>query len=388
MNTRFAFAAVVMLLAACGGGATSAPAKAPTLPSMVEPVQATPLAAATAASGASTPISRAAPTAMPSQGGEAPVATLPPLTKATPQPTAAPSTTNEGSVLGELNNGLDALKSYRMKWVMQWDGKDKDSKAVKGNFSLFQEYIAATKDQHMQWDSSKDGKSEERFEMFNIGQDFYMYSPQKADGEKCVAGSGEGMEGSVIEPWDFFGSMSNAKLVKKGETINGILTDHYQVDEKTAGLSGITSGTGDVWVAQDGKYTVKYSGKFSGKGALFAAEMTDGTISWNYDLTDVNKVNAITPPADCKKPGTTLPLPDDATEKSSIIGMTMFKTKMDVPAVMAFYKTKLAALGYKVSSENTLGGVGTLTMTKDKLSATIMVSDDNGVRQVIIQEGQ
>lgn len=390
MNTRFALVAMGILLAACGGGAAPTPATAPTLPPMVEPAQTTPLAppaAATAASGGATPNSRVAPTALPSQGGTAPEATKPPLAKATTAPTQAAPASNDGSVLGELNQNLSSLKSYRMNWTMQWDGKDKDGKAVQGSFALFQEYIAATKDQHMRWDSAKDGKSEERFEMFNIGQDFYMYSPEKADGEKCVAGSGAGMEGSVVEPWDFFGNMSNAKLIKKGETVNGIVTDHYQVDEKTAGLSGVTSGSGDVWVAQDGKFTVKYSGKFSGKGALFAAEMTDGTISWNYDLTDANKVSAITPPADCKKPGTTLPIPDDATEKSSIIGMTMFKTKMDLPAVMAFYKTKLAALGYKVSSENTLGGVGTLTMTKDKLSATIMVSDDNGTRQVIIQEG-
>lgn len=386
MNIRFKCVAFAMLLAACGGGNATAPAKAPTLPPMVEPAQATsapaqkqPEALPTlSAAGGQTQNPRQAPTALPAQVGTAQAPVVIPTASA-----------GEPSVLGELNSNLDALKSYRLKWVMAWDGTNKDGKPQKGSFSLFQEFIAATKDQHMQWVSTKNSAAEETFEVFNIGQEYYMYSPGKTGDEKCIAGSGAGMEGagSLLEPWDFFGRMKNARLVKKGETVNGILTDHYQVDEKSAGVAGFTSGSGDIWVAQDGKYTVKYSGKFSGKGGVLDADMVDGVVTWNYDLNDVNKVAAIAPPADCKKPGTSLPLPDDASEKTSMMSMTMFKTRLDAAGVVAFYKTKLAALGYKVQSENVMGDTATISMTKDKTTVTVMVSKDNGMSQVIIQEG-
>lgn len=399
MSKTFLLLAAACALAACGGNppaATTAPrAAATTAAEPAKPAEKSPETAATAPpAGGQAQNPRQAPTAAPSQGGAAPTAapeaTKPPLVKATAVPTQASSAGDNGSVLGELNENLSSLKSYRMKWLMQWDGKDKDGKPQKGSFTLFQEFITASKDQHTQYAISEDGAPPEQFEVFNIGQDYYMYSPEKTGDEKCVSGSGAGIEGasSLLKPADIFGDMKNAKLVKKGELVNGVMTDHYQVDEKSAGIAGFTSGSGDLWVAQDGKYTVKYTGKFTGKDGALDADMVDGTVSWNYDLTDVNKVSAITPPADCKKPGISLPLPDDASEKTSMQGMVMFKTKLDAAAVVDFYKTRLTALGYKVDSENTTGDVAMLNMSKDKATVLVMISKEGGASQVIIQEGQ
>ena len=352
-------------LTACGGQAepTKAPAAAP--PAATQP----PAAAATQRPAATT----------------APAATAAPALKATEAPAAGAPID-----LGNLDQSLEKLKSYRLAWTMSWEGKDDKGAAQTGAMSWMQEYITASKDQHFKLSSKTSEKpKEEAFEWFQVGDGFYLYSPDKTGAERCfgMTGSNSKNDATPFKPSDILGGTRNAKLVKRGDTVNGVVTDQYAIDEKNVALGASATVVGNVWVARDGGYAVKYS--TTAKGAnlgLFGATKGDGILTIAYDLTDINKINAITIPADCAKPGSGLPVPPGATEKTSIGAMTTFKVKDATKVVADFYKKELAALGYKAGDENSFGDMMTVSFSKADSDVSLMITREGDTTNVIVTE--
>lgn len=314
---------------------------------------------------------------------------------ASPQAVIAPTPTQQNAAdkndpieIGKLNDKLDLLKSYRAKWDIQWKGNNKDLQPVEGNISFSKEYISATKDMHIRWESFKNGKVDKRFEGFSIKPDSYSYFPDRIGAEKCIARNNQNAQDlSVAEPWQYFGALGFAKPIKTGELVNGILADHYQIAAGDTGFPNLVSGSGDVWIAQDGKYVIKYVGKFAGDGGAISAEMRSGDISWSYELTDINKVSTVSlPPAECKKAGASLPIPEQATNVSSIQDMTLFRVQMDFAAITDFYKTKLLALGYKLTFEKSSNDTAGLTFQKDDKKVSILLARKFDYTEVTLQE--
>lgn len=363
--------ALAALLAACSGGNATQPS----------PTQAP--AAAKQEAPKPTEAAKPAATTQPAAAAKPTDAPRPAAAKPT-EPAA------DAVQLGELNRGLDKLASFRMVWALAWEGKDSAGKPSSGKWDMLQEYITASKDQHLKWittesDPSKTGA----MEIFSVGDTTYMLmtdASAKTAEPNCVAVSSEDnkQSASVVEPWTFFGDLRDAKLVKKGERVNGILTDQYLVDAKSAGFGTFTSGQGDVWVAQDGGFVVRYAGKYEGKGALLLGNMAEGAMTWNYELKDIGQVGAITPPKSCAPPGAGVPIPPGAKDKSSIMGMTSFKTADPVKAVLDFYKKELGALGYKAGAENAFGTMTQIEFAKDSEKLSLMISQEQGETTVIL----
>ncbi len=326
-----------------------------------------------------------------------PAATQPPAAVATQRPAATdvPRATEAPAAgapvdLSNLEQSLEKLKSYRLAWSMTWDGKDDKGAAQTGSMSWLQEYITASKDQHFSLSTkTTDKPSAEAFEWFQVGDAFYIYAPQKTGAEKCfgMTGSDTKNNSTPFKPSDILGGTRNAKLVKRGDTVNGVVVDQYAIDEKNVALGASATVVGNVWVAQDGGYAVKYA--TTAKGAslgLFGATTGEGTLTIAYDLTDINKINAITVPADCPKPGSGLPVPPGATEKTSIGPLTSFKVKDVAKVVADFYKKELAALGYKVGDENSMGEMMTLNFTKADSDVSLMITREGETTTVIVTE--
>lgn len=83
--------------------------------------------------------------------------------------------------------------------------------------------------------------------------------------------------------------------VEPDETVNGILCAHYTYDvDNVPTQYGTVSGTGDVYVALDGGYVVRYT--LDGSGTFDEYFVGQGTISLVYDTYDVGAGIDITPP--------------------------------------------------------------------------------------------
>ncbi len=359
-------------MTACGGQAE--PTRPPAAPATALPAATQAPAAAATLRPAATP---------------APAATTAPRATEALKATEAPAA-GAPVDLSNLEQNLEKLKSYRLAWTMSWEGKDDKGAAQTGSMSWMQEYITASKDQHFKLSSKTSEKpKEEAFEWFQVGDGFYMYSPDKTGAEKCfgMTGSNSKNDATPFKPSDILGGTRNAKLVKRGDTVNGVVTDQYAIDEKNVALGASATVAGNVWVARDGGYAVKYA--TTAKGAslgLFGATKGEGVLTIAYDLTDINKINAITIPADCPKPGSGLPIPPGATETSSIGSLTSFKVKDVAKVVADFYKKELGALGYKVGDENSFGEMMTISFAKADSDVSLMITRDGETTTVLVTE--
>jgi len=311
--------------------------------------------------------------------------------------TEAPSNSTGGFSVDNLDNNLDKLKSYREHVVYAYEGKDDKGNLSKGGLDLIQEVVVAAKDQHIKMTStdagnaSTTGNAGKAYETFQVGGSTYIFNNTGGADSSCTSFSSSSSPASdptaMFQPRDFLGRLQAATLVKKGENVNGIAADHYAASDKDFGTGLFTSAKGDIWVAQDGGWVVKYSGEATGKSAFFGAGGTDGKITWDYNIEDANKIDKITLPPECaaSKPAEDIPVPANATEKGNLGNMVTFKSPDDVAKVSEFYRTKLSADGWKEAE----GGIeGMMSFTKASRTLTLMISknDSGGGANVVITD--
>ena len=139
--------------------------------------------------------------------------------------------------------------------------------------------------------------------------------------------------GGFFKPGDIVGGLKQAKLVGKGETVNGITADHYSFDQRAVTFGTFDSANGHVWLAQDGGYPVKYIGTASGKDTIMAGKSAEGTFTWEYNIEDANQVRSIALPKECEgqQPAGDIPVPENATAKNSFGKLITFKSPMHPP---------------------------------------------------------
>ncbi len=134
------------------------------------------------------------------------------------------------------------------------------------------------------------------------------------------------------------------------ETVNGVAADHYTFDERAFGQLGVAKSAGEMWVAAEGGYIVKYVLTTTGDANYFG-EGVEGTLTWDYELTGANKPAAIELPADCPAGMVDAPLLPDAANILKEPGLLMFDTASSLADAVAFYQTQIPALGWTPDEE-------------------------------------
>jgi hypothetical protein len=152
---------------------------------------------------------------------------------------------------------------------------------------------------------------------------------------------------TTYQPQDWFGDIQDARLIARGEEVNGVVTDHYRFDQNNVNLGTVSAAEGDIWISQDGGYTVKLTARATGSG-FFLADMDNGEMTWEYSLSEINQDRQISLPEKCaaQAPSTDIPTPPDANEVSMFAGMTTFTTTDTVEGVSNFYRAELPNQGW------------------------------------------
>lgn len=350
---------LVLLLSACGGGeeqatATLAPAGQPT-------------AAPTSASAAQPPAVEPTPTSS---------------TEPT-QDTGAAGLLGDFLDLGsiEINPeqlGGDALQSYRLR--VRWTVEPKpDSTEVASDSTM---EVAHTRDPLAE-QFSMTGDDGSTFATIRIGDKLWFQS-----GDEWIEMSSDdmaaSMEDTLFNLSQFAAGLGgNARLVGN-EEVNGIATRHYSFDESIPGLAlGIYGKIkGDVWVAEEGDFTVRY---------LYSAENDDATYRWDWNVYDVNAAFTIEPPAGAQSAREDVPLMPDATDRSSVGTMTSYASASEPTAVIDFYKEQMPGQGWTYNEAESVISeyLISLSFTKEDVTASIMISPkDDGGATIIIQAGE
>jgi hypothetical protein len=179
------------------------------------------------------------------------------------------------------------------------------------------------------------------------------------------------------------------------ETVNGLATKHYTFDQHALGQQGITESTGEVWVASEGGFVVKYILTSKGKADYFGEGLA-GTLSWDYELTDPNRPVTIRLPKDCPPdlvdtpPGPVdAPMLPDAANVDNLDGVLSYDTSTSLKETAAFYQEKLADLGWQPAADPAVQDtVAYLTYTQEKKSMSIVITSDDKGTHVHVMAGE
>ena len=128
------------------------------------------------------------------------------------------------------------------------------------------------------------------------------------------------------------------------DTINGIAVEHFTFDERAVGLYGLAETSGELWVAAEGGYVLRYQRATTGDAEYFG-DGIEGTLVWDYALVEVNQPIDVVFPPGCR---VELPMLADASNVLNLPGWLAFDTAASAAEVADFYQQELLAIGWSV----------------------------------------
>lgn len=205
--------------------------------------------------------------------------------------------------LSSVTSGLQSLDSYATHFRMAFEGSTADEaesgEAGSRLFEIDTEYVREPLAQHVVV-----GRGEgESVEVFLVGGRQYVVY----EGGRCVYALAKGVDAmntEFFEPSDIIGEVSNARRVQPDERVNGILCRHYTFDQTVGGSGEFTQVEGEVWIAVEGDYVVKYTLQAEGQDPDTGEE---GHFELEYEVRDVHASIVIEAPTDCQPAGNELP---------------------------------------------------------------------------------
>ncbi|HSB02870.1 MAG TPA: hypothetical protein VLE49_19635 [Anaerolineales bacterium] len=281
--------------------------------------------------------------------------TVPAVETATQEPEGEPGqiiVRREGTfgtgpfTLADPQTGLKDLASYQAALTITFEGTE-NGKPRK--WSKTYTMLASNDPPARQWtvDGSEDGQSIEQGFLAEVaGLDYERNGQDSCTATEIQAGNSLGER---FEPASFLSGLKGADEAGS-ETVNGVEAKHYTFDQHALGEDGITESTGELWVASDGGYLVKYLLARKGKANYFG-EGIEGTLTLVYALTAPNQPVTLQLPEDCPPGMVDAPLLPDAANVENSPGLLSYQTTSSLQDAVAFYEEKLPGLDWEAEME-------------------------------------
>jgi len=316
------------------------------------------------------------PAETPSGGEEAPAPTEAPAGGGTEAEGEEESEAEELS-LSSVTSGLQNLDSYRSHLEMAFEGTT-GGEAAQWSVEMDTEYVREPFAQRL---VVKGSVAEEGFESVQIGDRQYVVFGEG----QCISSSadaGDAIDTEFFSTEDIIGGLDNAHRVQPDERVNGILCRHYTFDETSVAWAALARAEGEVWVAVDGDYVVKYVMQADGKNP---ATEDEGRIEWVYEVRGVNEPITIEPPPGCEAEESEFPIMPDATNVNRMGGIVMYESSSSFDEVLAFYQEQMLAEGWEDMGDAFISsGTAMLSYTKDGGTVAITLTEQEGTVSVMI----
>jgi hypothetical protein len=287
-------------------------------------------------------------------------------------------------VLADARAGLTDLTSYKATLTISFDGtRDGNLEKWSKTFIMLTSKEPAARQLTIETAGDPNAASSRLMLEMN-GMDY-----EKAGQAECFAEliqQGRSL-GDRLEPAGLLNFVVGADPAGS-ESVNGIASDHYRFDQHALGQQGFTESSGELWVATDGGYVVKYLLTSKG-GEDFFGDGLEGTISYDYELTDVNNPVEITLPDDCPLGLVDAPLLPDASNVQNGGGVLAFDTASSISEAAAFYEQQIPPLGWEAQDEPSVTeNSGFLAFSRGNRNLLILIITGEAGRQVRIMEIQ
>ena len=250
---------------------------------------------ACSSSPSSTPASTTLQSELPATTARAstlPVGSSPPSTVAVSAPPGTgPQTFDASLVFGSgpfslqtTTTGLAALPSYTATLTLSFEGTRAGQPSTwSKSYAMLAMATPAARQLTIQ--RSGDGADPAQVFMAEVNGAAY----EKTAPDACAADviATDATLSQRLEPAGLLAGVVGADAAGN-EAINGVSSDHYTFDEHALGLAGRATSKGEMWVASDGGYIVKYLLTTKGDATYFG-EGVEGTLSWDYELTGIGQ---------------------------------------------------------------------------------------------------
>jgi hypothetical protein len=242
-------------------------------------------------------------------------------------------------------------------------------------------FITESKDEEIVWQEQSAGNVAAFSHSIRVGNAVYSLSQE---GQECWGEYVDQPSEAMAAPVSLLLPVSEANEVGS-ETVNGVAAQHYHFDQ--TGLSVTEPGaSGEVWIAQQGGYVVKYTLSIpgpttpTGNGAEIAETV-------DYELEEVNSFTQISLPAGCVPVLVDFPTMADAQDIYQGSGYMDYTSPSTLAQVIDFYNQALPPLGWTAvespfASDQT--GTQALEYTQGDQDLTILLDSSSGSLEVSV----
>ncbi len=310
--------------------------------------------------------------------------------------------------------GLDQLSSYRVDFMMSFDGQSGDQPA-NGQVKMTLEEAKNQPARHLTMEMS--GTMAEQtggmnaLEVYYIDDKVYMKNAAMGD-DSWISFSGDeatAFEQGFFAPDEQLELPNTADCDSQPVTVNGISTTHCTFTEKdiSSDEAAFDSVQGEVWVATEGNYIVKLI--FNAEGYRTIQKSEDdvfdfGSVSFDYNVTDINSDFTITLPEEATQAmdmgaaggaepgGETMPAESgdipvfsDAQDVVNLGAFVTYSTPAAIADIVSFYRQELAAAGWQENSEEAYTDESTaiLSFTTEGKTFHLTVTTQDDKRSVM-----
>jgi hypothetical protein len=314
---------------------------------------------------------------------------------ATPQPTPAVVVEQlqpfyqSGDRVRFPADALQQLNSYRSQLKLRSTGQMQDEQEVVTQLEVLEERIRADDAAHNRIRGDLVGGADNgTIAFYRFNDRSFSYIPEQDN--TCMLFDSQGNEAvfsGALVPHEIFKSFVIEKLVTLDDDANGIPAQRYSVKAVELTLGTVTVTTGEVWIAQQGQFVVRFNGEASGSFAL-SAPISDGNLSWQYDLSEPNTLAEIELPSACQEQqaAAEFPIPDNATNRTIFNGFISFESPDSALSVARFYRDRLPQDGWQITTQETFDDFYQISVEKGGRSMQISITGVGGGAAVVVVE--
>jgi len=282
-------------------------------------------------------------------------------------------------ILPDTVTGLADLSSYKANLTLSFDGTNTGQP---DNWSKTYIMLATKEPAARQLTIERAGDTSAPVFLAEADGASYALNAENS----CVANvivAGESLA-ERFEPAGFLNGVIGADEAGS-ETVNDVAANHYTFDQRAFGLTeDFVQSTGELWIASDGGYVLKYLLTTTGNADYFG-EGIEGTLTWDYELTDVNQPVTFALPDDCPAGMVDVPLLPDASNVLNMPSILAYDTASSLEEIATFYQSEIPKLGWELKGEPTITDTTVLLdFTQGDQTMAIVVTTSKGTTVNVI----
>ncbi|MCB0165929.1 MAG: hypothetical protein KDI79_16975 [Anaerolineae bacterium] len=300
--------------------------------------------------------------------------------------------------------GLDSLSSYRISFVMKFDGQS-GGQPAQGTINILLEASQEPAAKHMAMDVEGSTMDQmggvNHMDIYDMGDTVYMYNDAMGGQWISMPGGDDTFNQGFFAPDENLEVPDTAECTSGTETINGIEAKLCTFDAMD--LEDLSDATydkvdGKIWLAEDGGYVVKYEVAMEGYKPTDADQQglfEFGDVTLTYEILEVDADVSIELPAEAKNAqsldfggmaggadpaSADVPVLDDAEQLFTAAGVTTYKSTSSLDTAVEFYRQSLTDEGWTEDDGGALitDSSALLSFEKDGTTLTVSISQEDG----------